>query len=137
MDDVADYPAAVKQMVSRLTQDGQLDAAFAARLEERERKGTMVFGNSVAIPHSVQYASDKLVLAVGVVPQAIEHKGKEIRVIFLLGLPRLVQADDTLLIRVYDEIISITKDTELLNKVSAAATFSDLLRVLYRNMGVI
>ena len=78
-----------------------------------------------------------IVLAVGVVPQAIEHKGKEIRVIFLLGLPRLVQADDTLLIRVYDEIISITKDTELLNKVSAAATFSDLLRVLYRNMGVI
>ena len=48
-----------------------------------------------------------------------------------------MQADDTLLIRVYDEIISITKDTELLNKVSAAATFSDLLRVLYRNMGVI
>ena len=137
LDDVADYPAAVERMVSRLTQDGQLDAAFADRLEERERKGTMVFGNSVAIPHSVQYASDKLVLAVGVVPQAIEHKGKEIRVIILLGLPRLVQADDTLLIRVYDEIISITKDTELLNKVSAAATFSDLLRVLYRNMGAI
>lgn len=137
LDDVTEYQTAIDQMVSSLTQDGQLDPGFANRLEEREQKGTMVFGNSVAIPHSVQYASDKLMLAVGVLPQAIQHNGQEIRIIFLLGLPRLVESDDTLLIRVYDEIISITKDKELLNKVCSAETFSDLLRVLYRNIGAI
>ena len=137
LDDVTDYQTAIDRMVSSLTQNGQLDAGFADRLAEREQKGTMVFGNSVAIPHSVQYASDKLMLAVGILPQAIQHNGQEIRMIFLLGLPRLVESDDTLLIRVYDEIISITKDAELLDKVCSAATFSDLLRVLYRNTGVI
>lgn len=133
--DVLDYQTAVDQMVQQLTQSGQLDEGFADRLSERERKGTMVFGNAAAIPHSVQYAGNKLVLSVGVLPEPIEYNGHEIRVIFLLGLPRLADSDDTLLIRVYDEIISITKDAELLDKVSSAKTFSDLLRVLYRHIG--
>ncbi len=130
-----DYPSAIDSMAARLTESGQVDDGFAQRLRERERKGTMVFDHSVAIPHSIQYASDKLMLSVGVFPQAVHYGDYDIRVIFLIGLPSQVEADDNLLIRVYDEIISITRDEELLNKIVSANSFSALLRVLYRHIG--
>lgn len=130
-----DYQAALDFMVERLAQSGQLDDGFLERIHIREQKGTMVFGHAVAIPHSIQYASDKLLLSIGVFPETVRYGDHEIRVIFLLGLPSQVESDDNLLIRVYDEIISITKDEELLNRIGSADSFSALLRVLYRHIG--
>ena len=130
-----DYPSAVAHMVSSLTESGQVDDRFAQRLEEREKKGTMVFDHAVAIPHSVQYASDKLMLSIGVFPEAVQYGDHEIRVIFLIGLPSQVEAEDNLLIRVYDEMIQIAKDEEMLDKIASADSFSALLRVLYRHIG--
>lgn len=128
------YEEAVHYMVRRLVEIGQLDEGFADRLRERERKGTMVFDHSVAIPHSIQYATDRLSLSIGVFAQPVRYGDHDIQVIFLLGLPS-ADADDNLLIRVYDEIISITKDEEMLGKIAAADSFSELLRALYRHIG--
>ena len=130
-----DYESAVARMVQSLTGAGQIDPGFLERLRARERKGTMVFDHAVAIPHSIQYAGDRLVLAVGVFPKPIEHKDHELRVIFLIGLPERLSSDDSLLIRVYDEIICITQDSALLDKITQADCFQALLRVLYRQAG--
>lgn len=135
LDGVESYDEAVDRMVSSLTESGQLDRGFAERLRERERKGTMVFDHSIAIPHSVQYAGDKLVLAIGVFPQPLHYRDHGLRVIFLLGLPQKVAAEDSFLIRVYDEIMTIAQDDGLLGKIAAADSFSALLRALYRQMG--
>jgi len=132
LNDAVDYDGAVEEMAKNLTESGQVDEGFILRLREREKKGTMVFDHAVAIPHSVQYAWDKLVLSVGVFPQPLSHNGSEIRVIFMMGLPEQLTEDDSLLIRLYDEIISITQDAELLNKIASADSFQALLRALYR-----
>ncbi len=126
------YEAAVTRMAQTLAANGQVDHGFLERLHERERKGTMVFDHAVAIPHSVQYVNERLVLAIGVFAEAIRYHDHEIRVIFLLALPEQISSDDSLLIRVYDEIINITQDTVLLDKLSKADSFQALLRVLYR-----
>lgn len=127
-----DYDSAVEEMTKSLAESGQVDDGFILRLREREKKGTMVFDHAVAIPHSVQYVWDKLVLAIGVFPKPLRHNGSEIRVIFLMGLPEQLTEDDSLLIRLYDEIISITQDTGLLDKIASADSFQALLRALYR-----
>jgi len=132
LDNTVDYDNAVAQMAKSLTINSQVDGGFLARLRAREAKGTMVFDHAVAIPHSVQYAGDKLVLAIGVFPQPLKHHDSEIRVIFLMGLPEQLTEDDSLLIRLYDEIISITQDTERLDKIASADSFQALLRALYR-----
>lgn len=62
------YGEAVERMVSSLAEQGQVDGGFAQRLREREQKGSMAFDRGVAIPHTVQKAGDRLVLAVGVFP---------------------------------------------------------------------
>ena len=128
----AGYDDALQKMTASLTADGQVDDGFLERLRERERKGTVVFDNAIAIPHGVQYAGDKLVLAVGVFPAPMKYNEHEIKVIFLLGLPEMVEADDNLLIRIYDEIMSLAQDRDMMDKLAAADSFPALLRVLYR-----
>lgn len=132
LSDAANYEEGVAEMVLSLTEAGQLDEGFLDRLIEREKKGTMVFDHSIALPHSIQYASDKLVLSIGVFPEPKKQNGHELRVIFLMGLPETIGEEENLLIRIYDEIISISQDEALLNKIASADSFAALLRVLYR-----
>ena len=112
---------------------GQVDKGFLDRLRAREKIGSTVFDRAVAIPHSVQRAGDRLVLAIGACPKPIREGNQEIRAIFLLGLPEESGSDDALLIRVYEEIISAAKDAELLENISKANNFQALLRALYRH----
>ena len=122
-------------MAASLTRDGQVDEGFHDRIRRREQKGTMVFDHAVAIPHSVQYAGDQRVLAIGVVHEPVRYQDHEIRGVFLLGLPRQTNEEEGLLIRVHDEIISITQDSGLLDKLAQSDSFPDLLRALYRQAG--
>ncbi len=126
------YETALEKMVVALTDAGQLDGGFLERLREREKQGTMVFDHDVAIPHTVQYAGNRLVLAIGTFPEAVSHDGQDIRVIFLMGIPEAADADDGMLVRVYEEIISVAQEPELLEKVANARDFQSLLRALYR-----
>lgn len=126
------YEAALEKMVVALTDAGQLDGGFLERLREREKQGTMVFDHDVAIPHTVQYAGNRLVLAIGTFPNAVSHDGQDIRVIFLMGIPEAVDDGDGMLVRVYEEIIRVAQERELLEKVADARDFQSLLRALYR-----
>ena len=133
LDRVETYAQALERMAETLMDQGQVDEGFLERLRQREKIGSTVFDRAVAIPHSVQYAGERLVLAIGACPKPIRQEDQEIKAIFLLGLPEDAGTDDTLLIRVYEEIISAAKDGELLEKISKANNFQALLRALYRH----
>lgn len=131
-DGTCSYETAVEQMADCLRQQGRVDDGFAERLREREEKGTMVFDHAIAIPHSIQYASDRLALCIGVSDKPILSGEHGIRIIFLLGLPEKEDFDDGLLIRLYDEMISISQDMSLLEKIAKADSFYALLKAMYR-----
>lgn len=135
LDDNQTYEQAVDYMVDKLTVSGYLDEEFKERIHIREAKGTMIFGHSIAIPHSIQFVSDKLVLAVGVSQQPICCNAHKVQVIFLLGVPQEFDSDDSILIRVYDEIISLARNEEMLKKIASAKNFQELLGALYKRAG--
>ena len=126
------YDEAVTNMVDSLAAKGWLDEGFGKRLLEREHKGAMVFGKSVAIPHTVQYATDKLLFAVGVSTKPLDYHGNNVQVIFLLGVPENIEEDDSVLVRVYDEIITVAKDEEMVRQLVKARNYQALLSVLYK-----
>lgn len=132
LDGDGSYEEAIARMASALKEQGRVDEEFAERLKRREEKGTMVFDHAIAIPHSVQYASDKLALAIGVSDTPIHSGEHDIRIIFLLGIPEKTDSDDGLLIRLYDEIISISQDMALLDKIAKSDSFYTLLKAMYR-----
>ncbi len=129
------YDEALALMADNLADQGYVDDGFLLRLKEREEKGTMVFDRSIAIPHTVHYAGDKLVMAIGVCETGVRHEDQDIPIIILLGFPEETGKNDQLLIRIYDEIITIAQDEDLMKKIAKAKTFNDLLRVLYKQPG--
>ncbi len=126
------YIDALNEMIEILTDEGQIDEGFGERLFEREEKGTMVFDNGVAIPHGIQKANDRMLLAVGIFEEATEHKGHPVRIIFFMALPEQSDADDMLMIRVYDELLEISRDTDMLDAIVRTQTWPELMRVLYK-----
>ncbi|MBR0396865.1 MAG: PRD domain-containing protein [Eubacterium sp.] len=128
------YEEALHRMVDSLCMRGLVDEDFEERLAEREKKGTMVFDNAIALPHAIQYAGDRIVLAIGVFPKPIRSGEHEISIIFLLALPEHVEEEDNLLIRLYDEIIVISQDKELRDSIAKASTYQQMRQALYRQM---
>lgn len=126
------YPDALDEMIEILLDEGKIDAGFKKRLIEREEKGSMVFDNGVAIPHGIQNANDRMLLAVGIFESGAVYHGQTVRVIFFMGLPEVSDLDDMLMIRVYDELLEISRDAEMLNAVAASRTYPELMRILYK-----
>ena len=123
-DKETNYEKALEVIIDKLTYDGLVDDGFKERMEEREKMGTMVFDNAIALPHAIQHAGDRI--------KPIRHRDSDIRVIFLLGIPDNIDGNDNVLVRVYDEIITISQDSELLDRIASSASYKDLQRALYR-----
>ena len=126
------YIDAIDEMLEILTDEGYIDEGFGERLWEREEKGTMVFDNGVAIPHGLQKANDRMLLAMGIFEEPADHKGHEVRIIFFMALPEESDMDDMLMIRVYDELLAISRNTAMLDAIAQTENYQELLRVLYK-----
>lgn len=131
LQNVEKYEDALLYMVHSLHANGMVDDGFEVRLKRREQESSTIFDGGVAIPHTIQTASGKLVMAIGILKEPIYQQGQKVQIIFMLALPEQLDSNDELLLRVYDEIIAITGNEELCAQIAAAESFADLLRVLY------
>lgn len=121
------YSENVNMMIDILENEGHLDAGFKERIRKREEKSSMIFEDTVAFPHTINYASKNIELALGVVPENMsDKKEKDIKLVFLLGLLE-DDGDDTVLVKIYDEIIKIASDKELVEEISKIENYKDLL----------
>lgn len=125
------YEEGLKEMVSQLTSIGCLDDGFYARIQEREKKGSMVFSNYIALPHNFQFQSNSIELALGVFDKPVLKNGKEVKFIFLLGLPKK-QSDhvEHMIVKIYDEILRIASNDNLLRMLLDAKGYDDVMDVL-------
>ncbi|WP_018665378.1 PRD domain-containing protein [Heyndrickxia acidiproducens] len=125
LDDKKSYQKNVDDMIDAMINRGYLDEGFKERIIERARKGSMVFDRYIAMPHTINHQSDQVVLAVGVFPNEIQEEGKEIKLVFLLGLPEQTNGDASMLVKIYDEILQIAKDENLIHQLSRSNSYQD------------
>jgi lichenan operon transcriptional antiterminator len=118
-------------MIDHLVEKGYLDKGFKERLREREAKGSMVFDNYIALPHTFNYKSNQIELAIGVFEEKIIGDGKEIKLVFLLGLPEhQTDFSESLLVKIYDEIIKIANNNQLIDKIAWTKNYEELTQCL-------
>lgn len=126
LDEDSSYDENVDRMVRSLTNQGELDAGFAQRIREREKYSTMVLDQNIAFPHT-ENMLPKLTLALGVFPNMLkDEKYGSIRLVILLGIPESME-DDTGLVRLYDDILSIGKNPDVLSKIQSMESYRDFL----------
>lgn len=119
------YRENVNDMIDALTEKGYLDEGFKERLKERAEKGSMVFDQFIALPHTINRASNKIELALGVFPEKIFADEKEIKLVFLLGIPKQTDFDSSLLVKIYDEIMRIAIDKKLVEQLARTTSYED------------
>ena len=120
------YMENMLEMANFLKDQGFVDPGFPERIRKREEKSTMVFDRNIAMPHTINYASDQIILSVGVLPDGKRQNAENIQLIFLLALPETTDYDAGLLVKVYDEIIKIAEDEKLVQTLSECKTVEEL-----------
>ncbi|MFD4819616.1 BglG family transcription antiterminator [Peribacillus butanolivorans] len=130
LDSKKSYHENVNGMIDDFLKKGYLDDGFKERLLEREAKGSMVFDQYIALPHTINHASKKIELAVGVFPEKVLADGKEIKLVFLLGIPKQSDYDASLLVKIYDEIIRIASDKKLVDQLACSISYEELSKYL-------
>ena len=126
LDQEGSYDENVDRMARALANQGELDAGFAQRVREREKYSTMVLDQNIAFPHTKNMLS-KLTLAMGVFPDMLkDDKYGNIRIIILLGIPESME-DDTVLVRLYDDILSIGKKPDVIPKIQKMESYREFL----------
>ncbi|MEH7493935.1 PTS sugar transporter subunit IIA, partial [Neobacillus niacini] len=131
LDSEKGYHENVLDMVENLVQIGRLDHGFKERLKDREEKGSMVFDRFIAFPHTFNYQSQSIELAIGVFPKKIIADGKEVKLVFLLGLPEQQNDhNEHLIVKIYDEIIQIANNQRLIEQLGNVSTYEEFTQVI-------
>jgi len=130
LDEKKGYLENIKMMIEKLTEKGFVDEQFWERISEREKNSTMVFGHNVAFPHTVnEQREGKLVFALGVSTKKLKSEcGENVQLIFLLALPKNKELDDSVLVRIYDEMISIAQNEQYIAEITKAENYKQLVR---------
>ena len=55
------------------------------------------------------------------------EKDSKLKVIFLLAIPDIEEKDDDILVKIYDEIIAISKDKQVVENIAKVKNYRELL----------
>lgn len=86
----------------------------------------MIFDEYIALPHAMNKGADKIVFSIGVFSDK-NKKDNKLKVIFLLAIPDQEEKDDDILVKIYDEIIAISKDKQAIENISKVKNYKELL----------
>ncbi|QGF23241.1 BglG family transcription antiterminator [Raineyella fluvialis] len=116
-----DYEQGTRRLVRRLQKLGLVGEGFAEALAERQTRSTMQLADQLGFPHATDATLVSPVCALGVVPRSDQEAG--IRLIFLMAVPEKLSYDDSILIRVYDEIIRLGTNHAALGRISRLTSY--------------
>lgn len=126
LDSDKSYMQNVDYMIDKLYDLAYVDEEFKERIHIRESKSTMIFDEYIALPHAMNKGFDKIVFAIGVFSEK-NKKNDNLKVVFLLAIPDDDQKDDNILVKIYDEIIAISKNRQIIDNISKVKNYKELL----------
>lgn len=125
LDNELSYQENIDYMIDNLYSKGYVDEGFKERIRKREEKSTMKFNEFISFPHTINYENDEIVVSLGLFPEKIGENNQR-KLVFLVGLPEKTD-DDTLLVKIYDEIIAIANDKNTIEAISKVKSYKDLI----------
>lgn len=126
LDKTNSYEENVEMMANELISQGEIDDGFSERIRQREKYSTMILDQNIAFPHAKNMLS-KLALALGVYPEeSMDPDDENVKLIILLGIPEVME-NDTVLVRLYDDILAMTKDADIIKNIQKMKSYKELL----------
>lgn len=117
----------VKYMSQRCIEEGKADEGFKDRILERERLSPTSFDNLIALPHAINYKSNEVEIAVGILEKTIKWNKKPIKLVFMVLVPNEIVEDANLFIKVYEDILSVGQNRNLIQRIVKAKDFDEFI----------
>lgn len=124
------FSEALIHMLESLLNEKVIDDEFCRIMLEREQKVTMLFDENIGFPH-ILYNGQRLIFAIGVT--GLEKSQQGLRVVFLLGLPKNMDYDDQILMRIYNEIISIAGNSAIVEGICQCRSVKEFYNYMIKN----
>lgn len=115
-----DYETNLVHMLKFLEERNIVKENFTNSILLRESKSSTRFSEKLAFPH---VKSEKFILSIGIFPNS------DIKVIFVVGVPN---DDDTLIINLYDEIVSLSTNKDFFDVVVKARNYRQLMELIIK-----
>lgn len=126
------YYDAVSKIIDHQIKNNQLTADFKQNWEKREKVTNNIFSNGIAIPHAIDNSSkERILVSVGIIDNKILFKKKELKLVFLIGIPEnlnneLIDATS----RLYDFIGLISRNEILYNNFVNYDNSKELIQII-------
>ncbi|MBF0713738.1 PRD domain-containing protein [Gemella sp. GH3] len=131
-DSTKSYTENLYDMIEILSNKSLVDDKFLDRIIERGKKSSMIFSKNIAFPHTFNYKfEDKLLIAIGISKDGFADN-KDLKIIFLAAIPEN-SSNSMLLVKTYDELIDIMKDTKLLDEIVKVENYKDFINYFIKN----
>ncbi|WP_153461656.1 BglG family transcription antiterminator [Sediminibacillus terrae] len=124
------YQDIICRLADELYNEGKVDAGFKKSLIERENKKSTINGQ-LGFPHA-SHKQDGIFIKVGVLDEPLDDH-ENVRLVVLIASSE-ENVNEAMLIRIYEEVLAITTNHYILNKINAKTTFTDLSRLLNQEM---
>lgn len=121
-------------MLEELEEREIIDKTFKQRILEREQKSSTSFGNYIALPHTVNYNSTIISLAVGILENSIYCSGNEVKVILMLMIPDEKYIDSEFLIKYYDELLKLCQNKKLIESIAKVNNYKEFKKLLQKEL---
>lgn len=117
-------------MLEYLKSDGIVNDDFVKAYQNRREQGSLKVSNAICFPHFT-YQGDHIVLAIGVVPRNKNDSGAKL--ILILGLPENDEINDEILFGVYNEILNLSHNQNMIDQISVLTSSKEFYLYMIDN----
>ena len=122
----------IRQAVALMAKSGVIKdvEVYQKGVFKREEESTTGIGDGIAIPHCKSECVEKPALAAMVIPDGVEYEaldGEPVQLLFLIAAPN---SEDNVHLDVLARLSEMLMDEEFKNKLIAAGTVKDFLKVI-------
>lgn len=125
-----DYFDIVKSLSDELIDEDEVDSGFIERIITKE-KDKPTINNSLGFPHDV-HSLEKINIKIAILDDALTDY-EHLKVIILIAIPEM-NVNEAVLIRLYEEVLSLAADEYLMNTISENTGFKELAHMLNQEM---
>lgn len=133
---VTNYKEALRIMVNQLAKKEYVDDDFYHRLIQKEKSYYSIFSTGVSIAHMYTKKNKPINISIMNLETPVIWSENDVQIIFLVSIPERNKNLD-LLIKIYDELISIASNRWLVSELREVKSYTDFKSYLNKNSKVI
>ncbi|MGV2929250.1 PRD domain-containing protein [Macrococcus capreoli] len=125
-----DYETIINDLCDGLIIDGKVSEQFKIKLLNKEKERSTING-AIGFPHT-DYEGNTLIVKVALIQSQIEHH-QDLKIVILIGIPNQ-NVNETVLVRIYEEILYISSNDYLIQKLQGVQHYVDFVKLLNQEM---